>query len=608
MGELVREEKVELGEKTSIKAKTLAEERMASAAAEAIRFGTPIEKGVVLTTETVERNRELFERYGDYFLSYPDVFIDLITPKASNFRLFFYQRIFLRAALRYRYHFATFTRAFSKSFLSILALFLRCIFLPGSKVFLCADVKAQGVKIAREKINEILGLFPILETELISKNMSVDYVSLTFKNGSIFDVVGIANSTRGGRRHAGLIEEVATIDDGDTLNETVIPLMNINRRTAAGEVFEKEAHQSQSYVTTAGSKSTFAYEKLVDLLVLSILFPHAAFVWGGDYRIPIMHGLLSKQYIRELRLSPTYKADSFAREYLSIWSGGSPDAWLNFDKLSKYRKIINSEKVAKKVVGNTESFYTISVDVARITDAAQSVACIFKILPKEKFFIKKLVNIYVHTGDMHFGSQAMAIKQLIFDYDPVEVVIDGNGLGVGLLDFMTIENVDPKTGRVYPPYGSFNDKELQLSQPKDCEKIIYVVKANERINAECHSNCFTQITSGRVAFLIKEQEAKEKLMATKVGQKLSLGKKVERIMPYELTTKLFEEICNLKPKQGSEGLKLERINSRTGKDKFSAFEYGLWRIKALEEKHYKSKKRHNSMADYIFYTGKKKRR
>ena len=79
-------------------------------------------------------------------------------------------------------------------------------------------------------------------------------------------------------------------------------------------------------------------------------------------------------------------------------------------------------------------------------------------------------------------------------------------------------------------------------------------------------------------------------------------------MPYELTTKLFEEICNLKPKQGSEGLKLERINSRTGKDKFSAFEYGLWRIKALEEKHYKSKKRHNSMADYIFYTGKKKRR
>lgn len=220
----------------------------AQAAAEGMKLGVRIDKGAVLTAETVTKNRELFEKYGDFFYSYPDVFIDLITPVNANFRLFFYQRIFLRACMRYRYHFATFTRAFSKSFLSILALFLRCIFLPGSKVFLCANVKEQGVKIAREKINEILSLFPLLEEELISKNMSNDYVRMTFKNGSIFDVVGIANSTRGGRRHAGLIEEVATIDDGDTLNETVLPLMNINRRTAAGVVFEEEPHQAQCYV------------------------------------------------------------------------------------------------------------------------------------------------------------------------------------------------------------------------------------------------------------------------------------------------------------------------------------------------------------------------
>lgn len=190
---------------------------------EALRFGTPVEKGTILTTDIMEKNEKLYKKYCDLFMIYPDLFIDMITPSESNFKLFFYQRMFLRAAVRYRYHFATFTRAFSKSFLSIIALYLRCIFLPGSKVFLCADVKEQGVKIAREKINEILSLFPLLERELISKNMSNDYITLTFKNGSIFDVVGIANSTRGGRRHAGLIEEVATIEDGDTLNETVLP-------------------------------------------------------------------------------------------------------------------------------------------------------------------------------------------------------------------------------------------------------------------------------------------------------------------------------------------------------------------------------------------------
>lgn len=338
---------------------------------------------------------------------------------------------------------------------------------------------------------------------------------------------------------------------------------------------------------------------------MSVIMPDVAFVWGGDYRIPIMHGLLSKQYIRELRLSPTYKEESFAREYMSIWTGGSPDAWISYDKLTAYRKIINCEKNAKKVVGNTDAFYIISVDVARITNQAQSVACIFKVIPKESYFIKKLVNIYVHNGDMHFASQAIAIKKLIHAYDPYQVIIDGNGLGVGLMDFMVIENIDPKTGEVFEPIGSFNDDEVKRSQPKDCQQLIYVIKANEKLNAECHGNCFTQLNSGRLRFLIKEQDAKTKLLATKVGQKMPLHEKVDKLMPYEMTTRLFDEICNLKPKQGQDGLKLEKINSRIPKDKFSAFEYGLWLIKGIEEKFYKKKRRTKfAIADCMLYTSR----
>lgn len=38
-----------------------------------------------------------------------------------------------------------------------------------------------------------------------------DYVTLKFRNGSQFDVVGALDSTRGGRRHGGLIDEVRKI-------------------------------------------------------------------------------------------------------------------------------------------------------------------------------------------------------------------------------------------------------------------------------------------------------------------------------------------------------------------------------------------------------------
>jgi hypothetical protein len=36
-----------------------------------------------------------------FFTAYPDIFIDLITPENCGIKLFFYQRIFLRAAMRF---------------------------------------------------------------------------------------------------------------------------------------------------------------------------------------------------------------------------------------------------------------------------------------------------------------------------------------------------------------------------------------------------------------------------------------------------------------------------------------------------------------------------
>jgi hypothetical protein len=46
-------------------------------------------------------------------------------------------------------------RAFSKSFLTILALFLQCVFIPGTKRFICAPGKSQSAQITKEKLGEI---------------------------------------------------------------------------------------------------------------------------------------------------------------------------------------------------------------------------------------------------------------------------------------------------------------------------------------------------------------------------------------------------------------------------------------------------------------------
>jgi len=55
--------------------------------------------------------------------------------------------------MRFKYHYCIASRGYSKSFLSILAGILRCIFLPGTTMFLVAPGASQGVEIAQEKIN-----------------------------------------------------------------------------------------------------------------------------------------------------------------------------------------------------------------------------------------------------------------------------------------------------------------------------------------------------------------------------------------------------------------------------------------------------------------------
>lgn len=572
------------------------------------REGIELEKGAILTEEYLIKNEGLFEKYANFFSAYPDLFIDLITPSDSNFSLFFFQRIFLRACMRFRYHYCTACRAFSKTFISILALYLECMFRPGAKLFICAPGKNQSAKIAKDKIYEIWDKLPFLKKEIIGDgNFGKDYVTLTFRNGSIFDVVGALDSERGGRRHGGLIDEIRD-HDGELLNSVVLPLMNVSRRTPKGEVNPNEPNQQQLYMTSAGVKSSYAYERLIDVLEMSIIDPRQAFVWGCDYRIPVMHGLLDKQFIQELKMSPTYQEETFAREYLSIWSGGSEESWFNFDKLQKYRKIKNPEKHAIFREG-ADQFYLLSVDVGRLND--QTVCCVFRVNVVKNKYYATLVNLYVlgrQADKKTFTQQAIEIKQIIKRFKPKEVVIDTNGLGIGLADEMIRTQISDD-GEELPPYGFFNNDDYKKIQPKDAINILYSLKANGPLNSKIHGNAYSRLNGGTVRFLIKEQEAKNALMATKIGQKMTVKERIERLMPHEMTTKLFEEMANLRLKRTGATLDitLEHINSRYPDDKYSSFAYGLWRIKELEEEAFKKEKRRQSLfgdkRQLVFFTG-----
>jgi len=52
--------------------------------------GVELEKGAIITAKRIENHRALYELLYNHWMCYPDLFIDLITPSTSHFKLYFY--------------------------------------------------------------------------------------------------------------------------------------------------------------------------------------------------------------------------------------------------------------------------------------------------------------------------------------------------------------------------------------------------------------------------------------------------------------------------------------------------------------------------------------
>ena len=561
-------------------------------------------KKVGISEERIEAVLPTIRQYVAFWREYPDIFVDFMVrgtaeenPEDSGFHFYFYQRVFLRAVMRHQYVYAVFPRAYSKSFLSVMALMIRCILYPRSQLFVTSGGKEQAASILHDKVTEICTLIPAFKREIDwgrGKTLEgKDKVKYMFKNGSILDNVAARESSRGQRRHGGLVEECVGVD-GTILQEVIIPIMAIARRAMDGSVRQEETlNKSQIYVTTAGWKNTFPYDKLISFLVRMIMQPDRCIILGGTWRTPVEVGLQSKTFIKDQKEEGTYNEASFEREYESRWSGTVEDAFFSSEMFDRCRILNQPENDASSRVKN--GYYVLSVDVGR--KGCDSVVCVFNVAPQAQgAAIKKLVNIYTLT-DEHFEDQAIQLKKLFYKYKARRIVIDGNGLGIGLIDYMVKQQIDPETNDVYPDFGVYGGtqedaaNEYKKYRTANCEyDAIYIMKANAPINTEAHTNAQVQLSSGKLKLLVDERVAKQKLLGTKVGQNMKPEERAEYLKPFTLTSILKEEMMNLREETEGVNIILKQANRGIKKDKFSSLEYGLLYIKYEEDSKKKKKK------------------
>lgn len=579
---------------------------------------------LVVTEKRIDTNLEKWADVLSFYYSYPDLFVDLITPIDSKFKLYFFQRLILRSYNRFRQVFVTATRGASKSFLGFLSRYLTCMFVPNHLSFVVSDVKEQATNIATQKINQDLWLkFPLLQNEMmpfrdaggtIRKAVTTGkgYAKYTFTSGSQFDVVGI-DTARGLRRHSGIFEEVILLDP-IPINESIIPLMNIPRATRLGEINPNEVANSQKiFVTSAGYHYTFAYEKMVETLLKSAVYPESYICITIDFRVPMFHNLISPQIINELRSSPSYQPESFDREYFSHWSGKVKGAAFDYDAIKRTRKLVQADyknvaKTSEQNYNYGEEFYVVAADMAKDGDASTAVT-IVKVRPLQNWYSYLLVNGFeIDTSD--YEKVARILKETALHYEAKLLVYDATGIGASLRDWLNKPSKGSGTLEDLPGFGILNP-------PKDSEKdiikyhdsnvnICYELKVTGQLASDINQYFFGRLNSGMFKMLISFREAIEKKQKIRSFAFASKEKQQKAMIPYQICDRLEEELLNLDIKEikdsSSSYLRVTRRKGTIQKDFFSSVEYALFAAhRHFEAPFYKKKIKKSQRLDFGAY-------
>ncbi len=483
------------------------------------------------------------------------------------------------------------------SFLQNLAFVLKCIMYPRIRLFCCAPGKEQAAKITADCLNDIFEFWPLLRNEVKRFIENKDYTKLIFYNGSRYDVVQMRDSTRGGRRSAGAIEEIVDKKfDGDMLNSVVIPLMANDRMAVCNKIDPNEIHKSEVYLTTAGTQQQFGYQKLREVYQ-DMINGKSAFCIGNSYELPCLHGQLDIDFIEELRESPTYSIMDFMREYQSIWTGSSSDSLVSDEKLRKTRVVGIAEW---EHCGDDKVDYCLAYDVSRNEGDVNALSCltVIKMTPKSNGdYVKEIVNIFSMEGQ-HSTKQAKFLKQKVKEFRARILVIDNNGLGVAVTDSLILDLNDGN-----PPYSVINDSEYDKYKLDNSIPIVFALKSQKKETRNSDMiNHFMQVFNKLDIGLLKSTHEGIKDLEKKLKRKIKDSEELANAeIPYILTDNLCEEIMNLTYKQAGNETRIERISKAIQKDKFSSLLYGLYWIYLEEKKNKIAKKKKINWLDFCLY-------
>lgn len=489
------------------------------------------------------------------------------------------------------------SRGIGKTFLSAVFCVVRCILYPGTKICIASGTRGQSINVLEKIILELKANSPELAAEIDERQSKINGTNaqIVFKNSSYIKVVTASDSARGNRANLLLLDEFRMISK--EVIDTILRKFLTQKRMPKYEALTKEERKAEyakernktMYLSSAYFVDHWSYLKCTDTCRFMLDDTKSQFVCGLPYQLSLEEGLIDRETVEDEMAETDFNEVKFEMEYEALWYGNADGAFFDFASISKNRRIkypMLPNKLSALLSGSPNARITpkqngeiriLSADIALMSSKKNNndATAIFigQLVPtKAGRYCSNIVYTDTFEG-LRTDDQALVIRKLFDEYECDYIVLDTNGIGLGVYDALARDVVDTETGEVYPAVSCCNNSEMasRCAYP-GAEKVVWSIKASAQFNSDCAFLLREAFRSGRIRLLCTEYDAESNLEEIKGYKSLSPSEKVKIQMPYINTTLLVDELTKLQYEENGGKVKVyEKSGMR--KDRYSALSY-----------------------------------
>ncbi len=448
---------------------------------------------------------------------------------------------------------------------------------------------------------------PELAAEIDEKQTKQNGTSIqvVFKNSSYIKVVTASDTSRGNRANVLLLDEFRMIskDVVDTIFKKFLTQKRMPRYSELTDEERQAEYRKEKnitmYLSSAWWQDSWAFTKCKDTFRAMLSDTRRQFVCAFPYQLSIEEGLLDPDTVEEDMADTDFNEIKFLMEYCAEFYGSTDGAFFDFDSIARNRRIkfpMLPEKLASKVQSNSVRIQPkqrgetriLSADIALMSSKKHNndATAIFinQMLPTKA---GRYTHNIVYTDSMEgmrTEDQALTIRKLYDEFDCDYIVLDTNGVGLGVYDCLASDIVDQESGEIYPALSCYNDQTMaERCTVPGAPKVIWSIKATAQLNSDCAVLLRDGFRNGRIRLLLDEYEGEDQLTALRGYTGLNPPERLQLQMPYINTTLLIDELVHLQHDEASGKIKIYEKAGRR-KDRYSSLAYNYYVATQMEAK------------------------